>query len=78
MSARKLEDTQTRGGEKLGSFGKISFENFSKSSGKNIDEAGERVLFRPSQDGAPAKAEDVTNQGTRFSSGFFGKFPEKH
>ena len=36
---------------------------FSKIFGKNIDGVGKRVLLRPSQDGAPAKAEDVTDQG---------------
>jgi len=62
-------------GEKLGSFSNISSEKFQKSFGKNIDGAAKRVLFRPSQDGAPAKAEDVTDQGRREFE-FLQQFPK--
>ena len=54
----------------LGSFSD-SFRNFPKVFpkifGKDIDGVAKRVLLRPSQDGAPAKAEDVTDQGGEIS-----------
>ena len=61
------------GGEGLGSFFKFISEINQNNFGKNIDGAANRVLLRPSQDGAPAKAEDVTDQGetNRFSSTVF-------
>jgi len=55
---------------------KFSPKDFQKISGKNIDGVGKRVLLRSSQDGAPAKAEDVTNQGRR-EFGSFDSFSEK-
>lgn len=71
----------------LGSFSDslgFSPKVFQKIFGKNIDGVAKRVLLRPSQDGAPAKAEDVTDQGGEisvllqfFSGSFFGNFREK-
>ena len=49
---------------------------FQKIFGKNIDGVGKRVLLRPSQDGAPAKAEDVTDQGGEVSGSFHSFSPE--
>ena len=50
-----------------------------KFFGKIIDERRNQVLLRPSQDGAPVKTEDVTNQGREvrfFRWTFSNVFPE--
>lgn len=65
-SLRGLRKNGERGAAKeaRSSFFSSDFvRKYSKIFGKNIDEASERVLLRPSQDGAPTKVEDVTNQG---------------
>ena len=82
-SRKNGEQSVMKEGVKLGSSSDF-LRNIQKIFGKNIDGAGKRVLLWPSQDGAPAKAEDVTNRGgeisvpsTVLSESFLGKFREK-